>query len=94
VTKLIDRAFCWLFGHGKRQFVRFEYPRFSPWLWTKCPRCDKKFDKQPLEHVSLRELVDNYGVHPGNIGLHWWGRRKLGTEFEFNMSVAQPEKKP
>lgn len=71
---LIDKLLCRLFGHNVHQFVRFEYPRCSPWLWTKCQRCRVSFDKQPLEDVSLRELVDQYGVSEDNIGLRYWGR--------------------
>ncbi len=74
---LIDKLFCRLFGHNKRQFVRFEYPSFAPWLWTKCSRCRKGLDKEPLGDVSLRDLVDVYGVDLANLGLHFWGKRKL-----------------
>lgn len=89
MKNLIDRLICRVLGHSKRQFVRFEYPRFSPWLWTRCQRCRRSFDKEPLEHVSLRELVDNYGVSSSNIGLHYWGRTQLAEKYGFSES---PEK--
>lgn len=73
---LIRKLICKVFGHQAYWFVRFEYPVYEPFLWTRCDRCKRALTKVPMFHVPLMELHTRWGVPSDDPMLHQWARNR------------------